>query len=130
MIFANIAGFAAIGLVVTMIYFQSRQRKFTGLIEIFKLLNGKEQREARGMLFEAYRKYKKTNDDSIFEDEHYREHVNRTISDFNEVGALVKKALFRQICFWVSIGILHLDVGMLQELLFRKEEPQEITMII
>lgn len=91
--FADIAGFAAIGLVVTMIYFQSRQRKFTGLIEIFKLLNGKEQREARGMLFEAYRKYKKTNDDSIFEDEHYREHVNRTISDFNEVGALVKKGL-------------------------------------
>lgn len=45
------------------------------------------------MLFEAYRKYKKTNDDSIFEDEHYREHVNRTISDFNEVGALVKKGL-------------------------------------
>lgn len=91
--FADIAGFAAIGLVVTMIYFQSRQRKFTGLIEIFKLLNGKEQREARGMLFEAYRKYKKTDDDSIFEDEHYREHVNRTISDFNEVGALVKKGL-------------------------------------
>lgn len=91
--FADIAGFAAIGLVVTMIYFQSRQRKFTGLIEIFKLLNGKEQREARGMLFEAYRKYKKTDDDSIFEDEHYREHVNRTISDFNEVDALVKKGL-------------------------------------
>jgi uncharacterized membrane protein YciS (DUF1049 family) len=43
--FADIAGFAAIGLVVTMIYFQSRQRKFTGLIEILKLLNGKEQRE-------------------------------------------------------------------------------------
>lgn len=56
--FADIAGVAAIGLVVAVVYFQSRQRKFAGLIEIFKLLNGKEQRETRAMLFEAYRKYK------------------------------------------------------------------------
>jgi hypothetical protein len=40
--FADIAGVAAIGLVVVVVYFQSRQRKFAGLIEIFKLLNGKE----------------------------------------------------------------------------------------
>lgn len=91
--FADIAGIAAIGLVVAIVYFQSRQRKFAGLIEIFKLLNGKEQREARAMLFEAYRKYKETGDDSIFDDISYKEYVNRTISDFNEVGALVKKGL-------------------------------------
>jgi hypothetical protein len=91
--FADIAGVAAIGLVVAVVYFQSRQRKFTGLMEIFKLLNGKEQREARAMLFEAYRKYKDTGNESIFEDEFYKEYVNRTISDFNEVGALVKKGL-------------------------------------
>ena len=91
--FADIAGVAAIGLVVAVVYFQSRQRKFVGLIEIFKLLNGKEQREARAMLFEAYRKYKVTGNDSIFDDEFYKEYVNRTISDFNEVGALVKKGL-------------------------------------
>jgi hypothetical protein len=87
--FADLAGVAAIGLVVAMVYFQSRQRKFSGLIEIFKLLNGKEQHEARAMLFEAYRKYKETGNDSIFDDEFYKEYVNRTISDFNEVGALV-----------------------------------------
>jgi hypothetical protein len=91
--FADIAGVAAIGLVVAIVYFQSRQRKFTGLIEIFKLLNGKEQREARAMLFEAYRKYEETGDDSIFDTEFYREYVNRTLSDFNEVGALVRKGL-------------------------------------
>jgi hypothetical protein len=91
--FADIAGVAAIGLVVAVVYFQSRQRKFAGLIEIFKLLNGKEQREARAMLFEAYRKYKETGNDSIFDDEFYKEYVNRTISDFNEVGALVKAGL-------------------------------------
>jgi len=91
--FADIAGVAAIGLVVAIVYFQSRQRKFTGLIEIFKLLNGKEQREARAMLFEAYRKYKEAGDDSIFDTEFYREYVNRTLSDFNEVGALVRKGL-------------------------------------
>lgn len=91
--FADIAGIAAIGLVVAIVYFQSRQRKFAGLIEIFKLLNGKEQREARAMLFEAYRKYKETGDDSIFDDKSYKEYVNRTISDFNEVGSLVKKGL-------------------------------------
>jgi hypothetical protein len=91
--FADIAGVAAIGLVVAVVYFQSRQRKFAGLMEIFKLLNGKEQREARAMLFEAYRKYKETDNDSIFDDEFYKEYVNRTISDFNEVGALVKAGL-------------------------------------
>jgi hypothetical protein len=88
--FADIAGVTAIGLVVAVVYFQSRQRKFAGLIEIFKLLNGKEQREARAMLFEAYRKYKEIRNDSIFDDEFYKEYMNRTISDFNEVGALVK----------------------------------------
>jgi hypothetical protein len=82
-----------VGLVVAVVYFQSRQRKFSGLIELFKLLNGKEQREARAMLFEAYRKYKETGNNSIFDDELYMEYVNRTISDFNEVGALVKKGL-------------------------------------
>jgi hypothetical protein len=91
--FADIAGVAAIGLVVAVVYFQSRQRKFSGLIEIFKLLNGKEQREARAMLFDAYRKYRETGNDSIFDDEFYKEYVNRTISDFNEVGALVKRGL-------------------------------------
>jgi hypothetical protein len=91
--FADIAGVAAIGLVVAVVYFQSRQRKFSGLIELFKLLNGKEQRDARAMLFEAYRKYKETGNNSIFDDELYKEYVNRTISDFNEVGALVKKGL-------------------------------------
>ena len=91
--FADIAGVAAIGLVVAVVYFQSRQRKFSALIEIFKLLNGREQREARAMLFEAYRKYREAGNDSIFDDEFYKEYVNRTISDFNEVGALVKKGL-------------------------------------
>ena len=91
--FADIAGVTAIGLVVAVVYFQSRQRKFAGLIEIFKLLNGKEQREARAMLFEAYRKYKEIGNDSIFDDEFYKEYMNRTISDFNEVGALVKAGL-------------------------------------
>ena len=91
--FADIASVAAIGLVVAVVYFQSRQRKFSGLIEIFKLLNGKEQREARAMLFDAYRKYRETGNDFIFDDEFYKEYVNRTISDFNEVGALVKKGL-------------------------------------
>jgi hypothetical protein len=91
--FSDIAGIAAIGLVVAIVYFQSRQRKFAGLMEIFKLLNGKEQREARAMLFEAYRKYREKGDDSIFDNEFYKEYVNRTISDFNEVGALVKKGL-------------------------------------
>ena len=82
-----------VGLVVAVVYFQSRQSKFSGLIELFKLLNGKEQREARAMLFQASRKYKETGNDSIFDDELYKEYVNRTISDFNEVGALVKKGL-------------------------------------
>jgi len=45
------------------------------------------------MLFEAYRKYKETGNDSIFDDEFYKEYVNRTISNFNEVGALVKNGL-------------------------------------
>jgi len=45
------------------------------------------------MLFEAYRKYKETGNDSIFDDEFYMQYVNRTISDSNEVAAPVKKGL-------------------------------------
>jgi hypothetical protein len=74
------------------------------LIEIFKLLNGKEQRgEARAMLFEAYRKYKETCNASIFDDEFYKEYVKRTISDFNEVGALVSTNLFLDVYWNITI---------------------------
>ena len=69
---ADISGIAVVGLVIATVYYQKRERRFAGLIESFKLLNGKEQREARLKLFEAYHKYKKANDRGIFQDEIYK----------------------------------------------------------
>jgi hypothetical protein len=90
---ADIAGVAIVGLVIVTVYYQKRERKFDGMMEVFKLLNGTEQRESRLKLFEAYHMYKKTNDLGIFQTEIYREYVERTIHDMDEIGSLVRNGL-------------------------------------
>ena len=92
-IIADIAGVAIVGLVIVTVYYQKRERKFVGMVEVFKLLNGKEQRESRLKLFEAYHMYKKTKDLGILQTEIYREDVERTIHDMDEIGSLVRNGL-------------------------------------
>ena len=93
LIITDIAGVAIVGLVIATVYYQKRERKFAGLIAVFKLLNGKEQRESRLKLYEAYHMYKKTNDLGLFQSEIYREYVERTIDDMDEIGSLVRNGL-------------------------------------
>jgi hypothetical protein len=93
LIIADIAGVAIVGLVIVTVYYQKRERKFDGMMEVFKLLNGTEQRESRLKLFEAYHMYKKTKDLGIFQTEIYREYVERTIHDMDEIGSLVRSGL-------------------------------------
>jgi hypothetical protein len=90
---ADIAGVAIVGLVIVTVYYQKRERKFDGMMEVFKLLNGTEQRESRLKLFEAYHMYKKTKDLGIFQTEIYRIYVERTIHDMDEIGSLVRNGL-------------------------------------
>jgi len=97
---ADISGIAVVGLVIATVYYQKRERRFAGLIESFKLLNGKEQREARLKLFGAYHRYKKANDRGIFQDEIYREYVERVIHDFDEVGSLIRNGLISKNTFF------------------------------
>jgi hypothetical protein len=84
---------AIVGLVIVTVYYQKRERKFDGMMEVFKLLNGTEQRESRSKLFEAYHMYKKTKDLGIFQTEIYRKYVERTIHDMDEIGSLVRNGL-------------------------------------
>jgi hypothetical protein len=93
LIITDIAGVAIVGLVIVTVYYQKRERKFDGMMEVFKLLNGTEQRESRLKLFEAYHMYKKTKDLGIFQTEIYREYVERTIHDMDEIGSLVRNGL-------------------------------------
>jgi hypothetical protein len=93
LLIADIAGVAIVGLVIVTVYYQKRERKFDGMMEVFKLLNGTEQRESRLKLFEAYHMYKKTKDLGIFQTEIYREYVERTIHDMDEIGSLVRSGL-------------------------------------
>lgn len=93
LIITDIAGVAIVGLVIVTVYYQKRERKFDGMMEVFKLLNGKEQRESRLRLFEAYHMYKKTNDLGLYQSELYREYVERTIDDMDEIGSLVRNGL-------------------------------------
>ena len=93
LIIADIAGVAIVGLVIVTVYYQKRERKFDGMMEVFKLLNGTEQRESRLKLFEAYHMYKKTKDLGIFQTEIYRRYVERTIHDMDEIGSLVRNGL-------------------------------------
>jgi hypothetical protein len=93
LIITDIAGVAIVGLVIVTVYYQKRERKFDGMMEVFKLLNGTEQRESRIKLFEAYHMYKKTKDLGIFQTEIYRTYVERTIHDMDEIGSLVRNGL-------------------------------------
>lgn len=93
LIITDIAGVAIVGLVIVTVYYQKRERKFDGMMEVFKLLNGKEQRESRLKLFEAFHMYKKTNDLGLYQSELYREYVERTIDDMDEIGSLVRNGL-------------------------------------
>jgi hypothetical protein len=93
LIITDIAGVAIVGLVIVTVYYQKRERKFDGMMEVFKLLNGKEQRESRLKLYEAYHTYKKTSDLGVFQSEIYREYVERTINDMDEIGSLVRNGL-------------------------------------
>jgi hypothetical protein len=97
---ADIAGVAIVGLVIVTVYYQKRERKFDGMMEVFKLLNGTEQRESRLKLFEAYHMYKKTNDLGIFQTEIYRRYVERTIHDMDEIGSLVRNGLVSKDLFF------------------------------
>jgi hypothetical protein len=90
---ADIAGVAIVGLVIVTVYYQKRERKFDGMMEVFKLLNGPEQRESRLKLFEAYHMYKKTKDLGIFQTDINRTYVERTIHDMDEIGSLVRNGL-------------------------------------
>jgi hypothetical protein len=103
LIIADIAGVAIVGLVIVTVYYQKRERKFDGMMEVFKLLNGNEQRESRLKLFEAYHMYKKTKDLGIFQTEIYREYVERTIHDMDEIGSFIKNGLVSKaysLMFW------------------------------
>lgn len=100
LIITDIAGVAIVGLVIATVYYQKRERKFAGLIAVFKLLNGKEQRESRLKLYEAYHMYKKTNDLGLFQSEIYREYVERTIDDMDEIGSLVRNGLVSKDLFF------------------------------
>jgi hypothetical protein len=93
LLIADIAGVAIVGLVIVTVYYQKRERKFDGMMEVFKLLNGTEQRESRLKLFEAYHMYEKTKDLGIFQTEIYRKYVERTIHDMDEIGSLVRNGL-------------------------------------
>jgi len=93
LIIADIGGVAIVGLVIVTVYYQKRERNFDGIMEVFKLLNGTEQRESRLKLFEAYHMYKKTKDLGIFQNEIYRTYVERTIHDMDEIGSLVRNGL-------------------------------------
>jgi hypothetical protein len=100
LIITDIAGVAIVGLVIVTVYYQKRERKFDGMMEVFKLLNGKEQRESRLKLYEAYHMYKKTSDLGIFQNETYREYVERTIDDMDEIGSLVRNGLVSEGLFF------------------------------
>jgi hypothetical protein len=103
LIIADIAGVAIVGLVIVTVYYQKRERKFDGMMEVFKLLDGNEQRESRLKPFEAYHMYKKTKDLGIFQTEIYREYVERTIHDMDEIGSFIKNGLVSKaysLMFW------------------------------
>ncbi|HEV2193737.1 MAG TPA: hypothetical protein VGR54_08990 [Nitrosopumilaceae archaeon] len=71
---------------------RDKQNQTTLILDVFKLLNDDEHRNARKLTYEAYRKFKTSNDITIFDDESHYRFISMTASDFDHVGSLIKNS--------------------------------------
>ena len=69
---------------------RAKQNQATLTLEVFKLLNDDEHRNARKLTYEAYRKSKTSDDAAIFDDESRYRFISMTANDFDHVGSLIK----------------------------------------
>ena len=87
-----VVGVSTIISVILYIRDRNMQNQATLTLEVFKLLNDDEHRNARKLTYEAYRKSKTNGDVAVFDDElHYR-FISMTSSDFDHVGSLIKNS--------------------------------------
>ena len=85
-----VVGISTIVSVILYIRDRNKQNQTTLTLEVFKMLNDDEHRNARRLTYEAYRESKNTGDLTIFEDESHFRYITMTASDFDHVGSLIK----------------------------------------
>ena len=85
-----VVGISTIISVILYIRDRDKQNQTTLTLEVFKLLNDDEHRNARKLTYEAYRKSKSNDGTTIFDDESYYRFSRMTAHDFDHVGSLIK----------------------------------------
>jgi hypothetical protein len=87
-----VVGISTILSVIIYIRDRDKQNQTTLTLEVFKLLNDDEHRNARRFTYEAYRESKSMGDLTTFEDESHYRYITTTASDFDHVGSLIKNS--------------------------------------
>ena len=87
-----VVGISTVVSVILYIRDRDKQNQTTLTLEVFKLLNDDEHRNARKLTYEVYRKSKTSGDITIFDDESHYRFVRMTAHDFDHVGSLIKNS--------------------------------------
>lgn len=95
-----VVGISTIVSVILYIRDRDKQNQTTLTLEVFKLLNDDEHRNARKITYEAFRKSKVSGEIAVFDDESYYRFSRMTAHDFDHVGSLIKNSpLIKKVFF-------------------------------
>jgi len=89
----SVVGISTITSVILYVRDRNKQNQITLTLEVFKLLNNDEHRNARKLTYEIYQKFKTNGDIIIYDDKlHYR-FISMTAHDLDHVGSIIKNSL-------------------------------------
>lgn len=89
----SVVGISTITSVILYVRDRDKQNQITLTLEVFKLLNNDEHRNARKLTYEIYQKFKTNGDITIYDDKlHYR-FISMTAHDLDHVGSMIKNSL-------------------------------------
>ena len=88
----SVVGISTIISVILYVRDREKQNQTTLTLEVFKLLNDDEHRNARKLTYETYQKFKTSGDITIFDDKSHYRFISMTAHDFDHVGSIIKNS--------------------------------------
>jgi len=88
----SVVGISTIISVILYVRDRNKQNQITLTLEVFKLLNNDEHRNARKLTYETYQKFKTNNDITIYDDKSHYRFISMTAHDFDHVGSIIKNS--------------------------------------
>jgi hypothetical protein len=94
------AAFGPVAVGTITYFYQKKQHRQNGLMEVFKILSSEEHRDAREVVYRQYEDYAKTKEFKVF----FVQGVGRVKADFDIVGTLTKTGNVDKVNFFRQFG--------------------------